>query len=227
MGKVSLLQKPRLGILAVSPMVFSEAFVPSAKWLFWKPQRFPIADAHYAMGFFFLKLTLDSTVLRAGAAFSRCASTDPVPRLRQLCWGYPFDWVTVRGTIKQGTPLITTVPYVYEAFKQAYQLMAGKMASHHALHCGPRFVDYKDYQRLRPPRLALIRLTQGVQDVINANAYRAGLLTNAAIDFEEEKYRRVAERNLNFVIEAQNPDGSWYYANDGKRDLPITSIPAS
>ena len=50
-AKALYYKKPFLGTLAVSPMVFSEAFVPSARRLFWKPQRFPIADAHYAMGF--------------------------------------------------------------------------------------------------------------------------------------------------------------------------------
>src|SRR5581483_2179220 len=44
----------RLGTLAVLPIVFSEAFVPSGRRLFWKPQRIPIADAHYAMGFAYL-----------------------------------------------------------------------------------------------------------------------------------------------------------------------------
>src|SRR5215469_8518062 len=44
-------RRPLLGKLAVAPMIFSEAFVPSARCLFFKPQRFPIADAHYAMGF--------------------------------------------------------------------------------------------------------------------------------------------------------------------------------
>ena len=34
-------RQPLLGTLAVSPMVFCEAFVPSARRLFWKPQRFP------------------------------------------------------------------------------------------------------------------------------------------------------------------------------------------
>src|ERR1700745_4076175 len=52
-------KKPLLGTLAVSPMIFCEAFVPSARGLFWKPQRFPIADAHYAMGFFFLGQVLE------------------------------------------------------------------------------------------------------------------------------------------------------------------------
>jgi hypothetical protein len=53
--------------------------------------------------------------------------------------------------------------------------------------------------------------------VINANAYRACLLTQAAADFSDDRYRRTAERNLHFVLESQNPDGSWHYANDGKR----------
>jgi len=49
---------PALGTLAVAPMILCEAFVPSARKLFWKPQRFPIADAHYAMGFAFLSQAL-------------------------------------------------------------------------------------------------------------------------------------------------------------------------
>src|SRR5277367_7098123 len=34
-----------LGTLAVAPIIFCEAFVPSARQFFWKRQRFPIADA--------------------------------------------------------------------------------------------------------------------------------------------------------------------------------------
>jgi len=45
-AKALYYRKPLLGTLAVSPMIFSEAFVPSARRLFWKPQRLPIADAH-------------------------------------------------------------------------------------------------------------------------------------------------------------------------------------
>src|SRR5215467_1326127 len=49
------------------------------------------------------------------------------------------------------------------------------------------------------------------------NAYRAFLLTQAAMDFSEDRYRRAGDRSLYFVLESQNQDGSWYYANDGKR----------
>src|SRR5207248_10794148 len=44
-------RKPLLGAVAVAPIILCEAFIPSARKLFWKTQRFPIADAHYAMGF--------------------------------------------------------------------------------------------------------------------------------------------------------------------------------
>src|ERR1041385_2171115 len=37
----------RLGTVAVAPMIFSEAFVPSARRFFAQRFRFPIADAHY------------------------------------------------------------------------------------------------------------------------------------------------------------------------------------
>jgi hypothetical protein len=34
-----------------------------------------------------------------------------------------------------------------------------------------------------------------------------------------DDYRKIADRNLNFVLENQNRDGSWYYAVDGVRDF--------
>ena len=61
--------------------------------------------------------------------------------------------------------------------------------------------------------------------VINAAAYRAFLLTSASQVFCNEDYWKIAERNLNFVLENQNPDGSWYYAMDGYAILSITTTP--
>ena len=46
--------------------------------------------------------------------------------------------------------------------------------------------------------------------VINAAAYRAFLLTSASQFFSNDDYWKIAERNLNFVLENQNPDGSWF-----------------
>src|SRR6266567_4739917 len=221
-AKALYYKKPFLGTLAVSPMVFSEAFVPSARRLFWKPQRFPIADAHYAMGFGLLaKFSQQEKYLKRAVHFLEVLTETRCPGYENYCWGYPFNWETVRGTIWQGTPLITTVPYVYEAFRQVYEIDGNKKwleimrsIAQHAIH------DYKDFET--SPKASTCSYTPRPEDsinVVNANAYRAFLLTSAAVDFSEDKYRVVAERNLSFVLESQNADGSWHYATDGSRDF--------
>ncbi len=146
-AKALYYRKPLLGVLAVSPMVFSEAFVPSARSIFWKRQRFPIADAHYAMGFALLSNFLEQESYYARAVhFLEVLKETRCEGYNHYCWGYPFNWETLRGTIKEGTPLITTVPYVYEAFKQVWEIdkepewlsIMNSIAEH-------AFQDYKDF----------------------------------------------------------------------------------
>jgi hypothetical protein len=209
-----------LGTIAVSPMVFSEAFLPSARKLFWKRQRFPIADAHYAMGFALLaQYSGDKRHYEKAVHFLEVLKDTRCAGYSHSCWGYPFNWETIRGTIWAGTPLITTVPYVYEAFKQVWEIDKSeewreimRSTAEHAL------LDYKDFPTSE--KASTCSYTPDPEQsvaVVNANAYRAFLLTSASRDFSDEKYWNVAERNLHFVLEAQNEDGSWYYAKDGKR----------
>src|SRR5690349_22425970 len=109
-AKALYYKKPLLGTVAVSPMVFCEAFVPSARRLFWKPQRFPIADAHYAMGFAALSQVFRERKLYERAVhFLEVLEETRCIGLREYAWGYPFDWVGIGGPITAGTPLITTV----------------------------------------------------------------------------------------------------------------------
>jgi len=212
----------KVGTLAVAPMILCEAFVPGARGMFWKRQRFPIADAHYAGGFAFLAGKLGDQRYHARAThFLNVLIETRSPGFSNYAWGYPFDWVTMNGTIKAGTPLITTVPYVYEAFRDVYQLDHDKKwfgimrsIADHGLE------DYEDFETSPTGRsCAYSPRPAKLGGVINASAYRACMLTLAAHDFHDERYARVAEGNLNFVLESQNADGSWYYSTDGKRDF--------
>ena len=220
-AKALYYKKPMLGTLAVAPMIFSEALAPQARRFFWRPQRFPIADAHYAMGFAFLAQALgQESHLKKAVHFLEVLKLTRSKGFLHYAWGYPFNWETRGGTLKEGTPMVTTVPYVYEAFRQVYQLDGDPhwldimhSIAQHALE------DYKDYEV--SPAASTCCYCPGIDNsgVINASAYRAFLLTQAAVDFSEEKYRRVAERNLNFVLESQNSNGSWYYSTDNVRDF--------
>jgi hypothetical protein len=221
-AKALYYRSPLLGTVAVSPMIFCEAFVPSARTLFWKPQRFPIADAHYAMGFAFLFQSFgEEKHYHRAVHFLEVLKQTRSRGYAEYCWGYPFDWQTRGGTMKAGTPLITTVPYAYEAFHQVHQVDADpqwrqimRSIAEHAVR------DYRDFQT--SPNASSCSYNPSPDDpggVINASAYRAFLLTRAAIDFSDERYRKIAGRNLNFVIESQNADGSWHYSTDGQRDF--------
>jgi len=201
-------------------MIFCEAALPSARRLFHRPVRFPIADAHYAMGFAFLyEATGDFSQLENAVHFLTELKKSRCHAFKEYCWGYPFDWVTRNGVLKKQTPLITTTPYVYEAFLQVFELnpqdewkqTLESIARHAAM-------DIKDFRTSeRASSCSYTPYDSG--GVINAAAYRAFLLTSASQFFSNDDYRKIAERNLNFVLDNQNTDGSWYYAADGVRDF--------
>lgn len=219
-AKALYYSKPLLGTAAVAPMIFLEAFMPSGRKMFWKPQRFPIADAHYAMGFAYLAAFYGKDeYYRRAVHFlevlleTRCGD--------QYGWGYPFDWETRTGTMKAGTPLVTTVPYVYEAFAQVHAfdkdekwLKVMRSIAEHA------FSSYRDFET--QPGAASCAYSpepDAPNAVVNASAYRAFLLTKAGVELRDECYLITARRNLNFVLASQNEDGSWYYSTDGGRDF--------
>jgi hypothetical protein len=209
-----------LGTAAVAPLIFLEAFVPSARRLFHRPTRFPIADAHYAMGFAFLfQITHDEAYLGKAVHFLEELKKSRSPGFGEYCWGYPYDWVTRNGTIKSQTPLITSTPYAYEAFLHVHKLdgrdewkdIMASIARH-------AFRDIKDFP-ISANASSCSYTPFDAGGVINAAAYRSFLLTSASQTFSREEYWLTAERNLNFVHDNQNPDGSWFYAVDGVRDF--------
>ena len=89
-----------LGSLAVSPLIFLEAFFPSARQSFWKKQRFPIADAHYAMGFALLaQLYKKDEYYQKALHFLNVLIETRCSGYKHYCCGYPFNWQTRNGVM--------------------------------------------------------------------------------------------------------------------------------
>jgi hypothetical protein len=209
-----------LGVAAVAPMIAAEALFPSARCLFHRRTRFPIADAHYAMGFGYLYRALgDVRYEHRMREFLRALDETRCPGYEHYCWGYPFDWVTRNGIIRTQTPLITSTPYAYEAFVLGFEI-TGDRDYRRVLESIARhgLADIKEF-RVSPTAASCSYTPFDGGGVINAAAYRAFLLTSAFRMFGDAAYWDAAERNINFVVDAQNADGSWYYAVDGVRDF--------
>jgi hypothetical protein len=213
-------KRPRLGVAAVAPIIFCEAFAPWTRRFYYVRQRFPIADAHYAMGFARLfRHTGDRRHLDRAVHFLEVLERTACRGASGMGWGYPFDWVVIDRTIHEATPLITTLPYVYEAFADVYEIdgqprWRAIMTSiaEHALR------DYRDFDmRNGKAACAYTPMPNDPGGVVNASAYRAFLLTKAARDLDCPDYERAAQPNLRFVLDSQQPDGSWFYAMDGRR----------
>ena len=118
-------------------MIFSEAFLPAARRLFHKPIRFPIADAHYAMGFAALhRCTGERAYFERMGEFLEALQATRSAGFEDYCWGYPFDWVTRGGVLAEGTPFITSTPYMWEAFQAAHApRTAGRLEGDHGIDC--------------------------------------------------------------------------------------------
>ncbi len=217
-AKAFYYRHPRVGLFAVAPMILSEALLPDARRLFHKRVRFPIADAHYAMGFAFLhEATAESAYLDRAVHFLRELRKSRCQGFEEYCWGYPFDWVTRTGVVPRQTPLITSTPYIYEAFLQVQRiapcsewLTVIESIARHASN------DIKDFPSSEKANSCSYTPFDG-GGVINAAAYRSFLLTSASQFLHIPEYAIKAEKNLRFVLEAQSADGSWPYAVDGVR----------
>jgi hypothetical protein len=217
-AKTLYYRRPFVGKFAVLPMVVCEAFLPWTRRFYFPRMRLPISDAHFAMGFARLyQVTGERRYLDRAIHFLEILESTRCPGFARRGWGYPFDWQTRNGILSKGTPLITTTPYCYEAFADVYRI-DGQQRWRDAMHSIAEHVllDYRDVDAGPGAATCTYTPTSG-EKVVNASAYRAFTLFSAWKDFGDERYRIAAERNLNFVLQCQLPDGSWPYAVDGAR----------
>lgn len=206
-----------LGLPFVAPFVLLDAFVPISRTIITPRRRFPIADAHYAMGFFALaKAEQNDRWVQYGRAFLEALKASRCEGYDHYCWGYPFDWETCFGTFKSGCPLITSTPYGYEAFEAGYEATGDSEYLQIMESIGKSAFESLNETEILNGVVACSYTPFDHRQVVNANAYRSFLLTAAGQRFASKDWQVTAKRNTAFVLQSQRTDGSWFYATDGK-----------
>jgi hypothetical protein len=235
-------KKNPVGMLMTAPLILMEVICPGLRRIFVKKNRFATADAQLALAFLNLyesKQFADPTKVSSAKSVAdwpadswlekaeRIAEellAESVPGYRGHCWGYPFDWENVAGLMPKGTPHITATPYCYEAFTRLFDL-TGRQHYLEVARSITAFVygDLND-TRTGPKSSASSYTPHDHGKVVNASAYRAFVLFDAARRFKSEECRAKAWSNLRFILENQQVDGSWLYAIDNPTEAFIDNF---
>jgi hypothetical protein len=218
-------KKNPAGLAMTAPLILMEIICPCLRGLFVKKNRFPTADAQLALAFLNLHETSQSKQSGRGDHSTRSWLTKAQSLADELltqsisgysghCWGYPFDWQNVNGLIPKSTPHITATPYCYEAFVRLFDLTR----EDHYIEVARSIAGFVSEDLNDTPTgkesAAASYTPHDRGKVVNASAYRAFLLFDAARRFQSEAFRTKAWKNLRFILQSQQPDGSWLYAID-------------
>lgn len=139
-------------------------------------------------------------------------------------WGLPFAWYSKNGIYPAGLPLVTAAPYVFSALldipnndAQKFRAMALFHDSWHFLNSLQIHIDTDDQFALSYAPF------DDSFTVINANSYAAwsyAMHARFGQGDRREKAKDNARRLVNWVINQQNEDGSWFYlAQRGDWDM--------
>lgn len=216
-GKKLFLKNKYFALPIVLPLQIFESFLPNTRKLFAKKQRFAIGDAHFALGFMNLYqyyndekyLTLANKLLEELLRYYTRVKNG-------IGWGYPYIWPTQGRIFQKGEPVITVTPYVFEAFLKMHQITKNDKFIY-PIEEITKFVAYDINEEEITPEIS--SSSYGPFDngkVVNAICYRAATLLKAYNFFNNEKLKKIAVKNINFVLKEQQKDGSWYYASDSR-----------
>jgi hypothetical protein len=216
-----------------APLLLMEIIFPRLRGLFVKKERFPTADAQLALAFLNLyQASRSQGLVSVGHPMQSCHGrqseewlrkakslanellSQSVPGYRGFCWGYPFDWQNVNGLMPKGTPHIASTPYCYEVFATLFDL-TGEAHFFEVARSIAAFVSEDLNDTPTGSESAAGSYTPYDHGkVVNASAYRAFVLFDASRRFQNNTFQTKALRNLRFILENQQADGSWLYAID-------------
>jgi len=206
-------EKGKIGLPLIAPILLLEMFAPGLRGHFVRKERFATADGQLTLAYLNLfKCTQDRKFLEKAKGLGEDILKYSVPGYSGKCWGYPFDWQNNRGLWKKNTPYITCTPYCFEAYLGLYDATGEARYLEIARSIATFvFTDLKDTP-MGPDAAAASYSPMDETKVVNASAYRAWVLFEAAARFDLPEYHAKALRNLNFILQSQQPDGSWLYA---------------
>ncbi len=132
------------------------------------------------------------------------------PGYSGACWGNHFDYQCRSFYLPKGVPTVVWTSLIGHAFLDGYQhfaeagyLEVARSACRHIL---------RDLEAFKVGDGVCITYVPGLNcHVHNANTLGASLLARTYSLTQDEGYRDLAQKAIQYTAERQRPDGSWYY----------------
>jgi len=133
------------------------------------------------------------------------------PGFQYLCWGQPFAWGSA-PRYPPHTPAVCVTSPIAHGILDHYEVSRDQMALTLADSAANYLMAENGYKDFRNS-LCLHYGPTNPNLTYNSNIMAASFLLRLSRITTSEAHRSFASKALRFVIEGQNPDGSWYYTD--------------
>ena len=131
------------------------------------------------------------------------------------CWGYDFDWEARYTKINSYQPTIVATGIITNALYIAYKVTKNKSYAN-LINSSSEFV-LRDLNRSYNNNLFCFSYSPFDKQIIyNASMKGARLLIQSYKITKNELFLKEAKNAIEFVLNYQNKDGSWYYSDKGR-----------
>ena len=127
-----------------------------------------------------------------------------------LCWGYPFDWQS-RVFIPKGTPSGVVSSTCGHAFWEFYQLTQKRRYLEICESICKFYLNDLNIDVVDDNRICFSYTPVDNFHVHNANLFIAESLIRVGTEIDNSEFVRMGMKALNYTLDEQNPDGSFYY----------------
>lgn len=127
------------------------------------------------------------------------------------CWGYDFDWEARHAKIPAYQPTVVATGIITNALFIAYQLTKDEELAKLVVSAA-EFVKQDLNRTYDGDKLCFSYSPTDRQQVFNASMKGVRILAQAYSITQDRSLIELAERAVDFVVSAQNPDGSWGYS---------------
>jgi hypothetical protein len=127
------------------------------------------------------------------------------------CWGYNFDWQSRNFFAPRGTPTIVPTAFAARALIEAGQdLQQARSVCEFIVNDLPRTVDTET-------EVCFSYAPNTNTRIFNAGLLAAEVLASVGHQTAEQQLIDLADRAARYVVNNQQPDGSWLYGTDPKQ----------